>query len=48
LLDIDVGLAEFIKASHRILEHIEVVSFSGFDDTVEHCAGVCARGGLTK
>jgi hypothetical protein len=29
LLDIDVGLAECIKASHHILEHIEAVSFSG-------------------
>ena len=27
-------------ASHHILEHIRVVGFGGFDDAVEHCAGI--------
>ena len=42
------GLTEFIEASHHILEHIEIISFSGFDDAVENRTGICARGGLAK
>lgn len=41
-------LAEFINTSHHILEHIEIVGFSGFVDAVEHCAGVCACDGFAK
>nr|WP_231125204.1 hypothetical protein [Alteromonas mediterranea] len=41
-------LAELIKACHHIFEHIEVISFSGFDDAVENSTGFCAHGGLAK
>ncbi|CAI4149283.1 hypothetical protein ALT1644_100132 [Alteromonas macleodii] len=48
MLDVDVRLAEFIKASHHILEYVQVVGFSRFDDAVENSAGVGARGRLAK